>query len=78
MSNKSEIGMTMPSETKAMILDALARAEAVPAGETLIDSISDADWLDADAADWKIEAGSDDTGSSEELDNSDKAAMNVA
>lgn len=78
MSNNSEIVMTMSSETKAMFLAAQARIEAVPAGKTLIDSIPDADWLSESVANWNINSGSDSTGSSEELDDSDKLTVNVA
>ena len=52
---------------------ALARIASIPAGPTLIDLISDDEWLDDAVATWKPEAGSDQAGPSEELDDSDDA-----
>ena len=68
------------SDVKATLLAAIARIESVPAGKTLIDEISDEDWLDKSVAEWNIEAGSDcdGAGSSEELDNVDKEVVQVA
>lgn len=39
------------------VFAALARIESVPTTSTLIDSISDEDWLSEGAKSWKIEAG---------------------
>jgi hypothetical protein len=75
MSNES---MTKSSGTEAVFLAAQARIAAIPAGGTLIDTISDSDWLNADAASWMVNTGSDSTGNSEELDESDKETVCVA
>lgn len=64
------------SDVKATVLAAIARIESVPAGTTLIDEISDQDWLDDTVADWKIEAGN--ANNSEELDFVDKEIVRVA
>jgi hypothetical protein len=78
MKDKTERGMTMSSDAEAMLLAVKARIKDVPAGETLIDSIPDADWLDADVSNWMVNSGSDATGQSDELDDCDKEAMKVA
>lgn len=64
------------SDVKATLLAAIARIESVPVGATLIDDISDQDWLNDAAADWKIEAGG--ASNSEELDAVDKEIVHVA
>jgi len=64
-------------DSKASILAAIARIEAIPASKTLIDGITDADWCSDDLNDWIIEAGSDEA-PSEELDDCDKQTVKVA
>lgn len=68
------------SDMKATLLAAIARIESVPAGRTLIDCISNEDWLDDSVADWKIEAGLEVVSgkSAEELDSADAKGMQVA
>tara|TARA_R110002110_G_scaffold307666_1_gene521353 strand:- start:299 stop:601 length:303 start_codon:yes stop_codon:yes gene_type:complete len=79
MSDNTESGMTMSADAEAMLLAVKTRIEAVPAGETLIDTIPDADWTGTEIADWMVNAGSDLEGNSEELDYSDKeTAQSVA
>jgi hypothetical protein len=78
MKDKTENGMAMSSDAEAMLLAVKARIKEVPAGETLIDSIPDSDWLDPDASKWMINSGSDVAGQSDELDDCDKEAMKVA
>jgi hypothetical protein len=41
----------------AGILAALERASQVPPGPTLVDQISEQDWLDEDAGSWNINVG---------------------
>ena len=65
------------NDSKASILAAIARVEAVPAGRTLIDEIDDQEWLDDGSASLIIEAGSDATGDCDELDDSDKEVVQV-
>lgn len=66
------------ARAEAMLLAVKTRIEAVPAGETLIDTIPDADWTGTEIADWMVNAGSDLEGNSEELDYSDKETVQVA
>ncbi|MFQ3254266.1 MAG: hypothetical protein ACI9U6_002567 [Loktanella salsilacus] len=71
--------MMESSDTKASMLAAIARIESIPAGKTLIDSISLDDWTDASVAEWKIEVGHECVGNfAEELDDCDIEAVNVA
>jgi hypothetical protein len=78
MSNETESGMTMLADAEAMLLSVKVRIAAVPAGKTLIDIISDKDWMDPEVGDWMVNAGSDAKGVSEELDCSDKETVQVA
>ena len=68
------------SDIKATLLAAIARIESVPVGKTLIDEISDAEWLDDCVATWHIELGSESLGneSADELDLVDKEVVQVA
>jgi len=65
------------SDVKATVLAAIARIEAVPPGATLIDEISDSDWLDDDVDHWKLEAGSS-VSPEGELDECDAEVEGVA
>lgn len=66
------------SDSKASMLAAFARIDADPAGETLIDSISEEDQCAVEGPDsWVIEVGSD-SNSADELDDVDKAIVKVA
>lgn len=78
MSNKTDTGMTMSADTEAMLLAVKARIAAVPAGETLINDITDSEWMDEDVGCWMVNVGSDESGNSDELDASDKETVKVA
>lgn len=58
----TDVKNTLPTvganEIETAMAAAMLRIEEVPASETLISSISDADWLDNGVETWKIEAGS--------------------
>lgn len=58
------------ADYKASILAAFARIDEVGKTSTLIDSISDEDWLDESVTAWKIEAGNCESGD-DELDGVD-------
>lgn len=60
----------------AGILAAIKRAESIPAGTTLIDSMSDEDWLSDDPEIWNICAGS--TECEYEIDDLDMDVVNAA
>lgn len=75
---ETENGMTMSAEVTAVFSAAQSRIASVPATRTLIDTISDADWADEAVADWTIGVGSDSVESADELDASDKEAVQVA
>ena len=64
-------------DTTAAMVAALSRIEDVPSSSTMIDLISDAEWMSDDVADWKVEAGSGDTTEIDlELDGCDNNQMN--
>ncbi len=54
---KSKPPVVGVNEMDSAIAAAKSRIQKVPASETLISSISDADWLSDDVDSWKIEAG---------------------
>lgn len=75
MSNETESGMTMSTDTEAVLLAVKSRIAAIPVGKTLIDTITDADWLDESVDGWMINVES---GSVEEADESDDMGTQVA
>jgi hypothetical protein len=75
MSDKTESGMTMSSESEAVLLAVKARIAAIPAGRTLIDTIPNCDWLSEDVGDWMINVGSHIGGDADELDEVDKVLV---
>ncbi len=78
MSNEAKNMLMESCDSKAAILAAISRIDEVPASITLIDTIPDSDWTDETVSQWKIEAGSDENGNSEELDDGDKEFVKVA
>ena len=51
-------------DANAVVLAASSRIEKVCAGTTMIETISDSDWVDDSATSWKVEAGTDKLGHS--------------
>jgi len=78
MSNEAKKMLMESCDFNAAILAAISRIDEVPASVTLIDTISDSDWTNEKVSEWHIEAGSDENGSSDELDDSDKEFVKVA
>lgn len=75
MSNAAKKMYVESPDSMASITAALARIAAVPAGKTLIDSISDADWKDGTAADWKIVVHSPSVKAADRIDMIDAKAL---
>lgn len=78
MSNEKHTEMAASDDAYVTLLAVHARIAAVPAGKTLIEVISDEEWGQDEQADWMINAGSDECGNSEELDNSDDITVSAA
>lgn len=81
MTNNVQTNTLMESQdVKATLLAAIARIESIPAGKTLIDNISDQEWMDDSVGCWNICAGSQPIHeqSDDELDDSDKQVVYVA
>lgn len=78
MMDEAKKAPVVSPDLHASFLAALARIEAVPAGKTLIDSISDEDWLDAGVADWNICVASESAEEADEMDSCDVPEAAVA
>lgn len=65
-------------DLQASFLAAFARIEAVPAGKTLIDEISEEDWHDASVAEWNICVSSMSVADADEADGFDAPVVAVA
>lgn len=77
MSNQAKMPVES-SDLHASILAAFARIESVPTGKTLIDAISDEDWLETDYQGWNLNVGSNSINDADEADSSDTPKSAVA
>ena len=78
MSKTANETPVMSHDIKASFLAAFKRIQEVPAGATLIDSISDAEWRDEAVSDWNINVCSSGEQEADELDAVDTPVVAVA
>jgi hypothetical protein len=78
MIDEYQNGMTLTANLEDAFVAVKARIAAIPARNSLISEISEADWLDTNVVDWMINAGANTGENSDELDSSDEVCVQVA